>query len=177
MNKNIKTGESIKGGLANIQTPGLGIGYKNQLLYEIKEDLKHFKELTTNQVVIMGRKTYESLPEKARPLPKRINIIVTSRPETIPVSDSVFVASSPDEALDLALKLFPEKDAWVIGGGEVFSALLPRLDTLCLTKVPGNKPADAFFPEYLHLFDEVDTQPYTDEEKNINYDIVIARKK
>lgn len=177
MNEIIKKEKPIKGGLANIQTPNLGIGYNNKLLYEIKEDLKHFKELTTNQVVIMGRKTYESLPEKAQPLPKRINIIVTSRSEIIPVSDSVFIASSPDEALNLALKLFPEKDAWVIGGGEVFTALLPRLDLLCLTKVPGNKPADVFFPDYVHLFDETESKSYTDEKQNINYDIVIARRK
>lgn len=177
MINNLRKNTSTKGGLANIQTPNLGIGYNNQLLYHIKEDLKHFKELTTDQVVIMGRKTYESLPEKVRPLPQRINIIVTSRPEIIPVSKTVFIASDPDEALDLAIELFPEKDAWVIGGGEVFAALLPRLDILCLTKVSGNKPADAFFPDYVHLFDEVECRSYTDEKQNINYDIVIANKK
>lgn len=169
--------EKIIGGLANIQTPNLGLGFNNELLYTISADLKNFKELTLNQVVIMGRKTYESLPEKARPLPKRINMVITSRPEIVPLSETVFVAPSPDEALDLALETFPDKDIWVIGGGEVFNALLPRLTMLCLTKVPGTKPADAFFPDYLHLFEEFDTKSYRDEKQEIDYSIVIAKRK
>ena len=129
----------------------LGIGYKNQLLVSIKDDLKRFKELTsdaqhpTQNVVIMGRKTWDSLPKK--PLPNRVNWVITRHPDeaykhyTVGKDDNVYFLTL-DEAkrlLDEVRKpdenVFFTQDFWIIGGGFIYKELFEFCDTLYLTKV------------------------------------------
>lgn len=107
-----------------------GIGYKNELLYDIPEDKKLFRELTLGKVVIMGRKTWLSLPRK--PLPGRTNVVVSRH--TI--------------SLRKALELYKDKDIYIIGGGKVYKQAMRYADTIHLTLIlDDKKEADTFFPE------------------------------
>lgn len=132
--------------IAAIQQKDRGLGFKNDLLYQLPEDMKFFREKTRDSVVIMGRKTWESIPEKFRPLPHRENIVVT-RDEYYDAPGGHVVHSLP-EAFACAAKNFADKDVFVIGGGELYTQALPFADKLYLTIIDGDKPADVFFPTY-----------------------------
>ncbi len=129
--------------IACISESNRAIGYRNQLLYHIKSDMARFRELTTGHTVIMGRKTFESLPHGA--LPYRRNIVVTKTQGKITGCE---VYPSLDDALAAAEHSTTE--VFVIGGERVYSQALPFATTLYLTIVDGQKPADAFFPPINH---------------------------
>lgn len=116
------------------------IGYHNHLLYRLSADLRRFKALTTGHTVVMGRRTFESLPKGA--LPNRRNIVL-SHTQTSFAGAETF--ASLDEALAACA---PDEDVYVIGGASVYAEALPLADSLRLTHVedtPGQ--ADAFFPD------------------------------
>lgn len=118
-----------------------GIGCSGQLLYHIKPDLERFRWLTTGQVVIMGRKTLESLPE-SRPLASRTNWVLS---RTMGKTPGVKVISDLTKLDKLLAK---EKQAvYVIGGEEIYKLLLSRCQYVNLTVVHDRKPADTFFPD------------------------------
>jgi len=120
------------------------IGYKNKLLYDIPEDMKHFQKITTSHVVIMGEKTFHSMND--RPLPDRINIVMT-QDESF-TSCHCLVARSLEEALDMA-KAHNKGEIFFIGGGMIYKLALPIADKLYLTVVDDEpKQADTFFPDY-----------------------------
>lgn len=117
------------------------IGNDNKLIYWLPDDLKRFKALTTGHTIIMGRRTFESLPKGA--LPNRRNIVLSRTQTDFPGCD---VYASLDEALAHCSK---DEDIYIIGGASVYEQALPIADRLCLTEVedtPAN--ADAFFPAY-----------------------------
>ncbi|GAB4283933.1 MAG: dihydrofolate reductase [Marinilabiliales bacterium] len=116
------------------------IGYNNKLLCHLSDDLKRFKKLTTGNVVVMGKKTYESLPIK--PLPNRLNIVITDNPADC--FDNCITAFSIEDAID---KMDPEKENFIIGGGSVYKQFLPLADKLYLTRIHHHFDADTFFPE------------------------------
>lgn len=122
------------------------IGKEGDLLFSVPGDLKRFKELTTGHPVIMGRKTWNSLPERFRPLPGRTNIVVT-RIENYPAPGAHIVHSFP-EALSRAKDAEGSDEIFVIGGGEIYRAALPFTDRLYLTLVDLETEADTFFPAY-----------------------------
>jgi len=116
------------------------IGKNNQLLWHIPEDLKRFKALTTGHTVIMGKRTYESLP--LHPLPNRVNMVITDVPgEQI---EGCLTVYSMEEAIQ---KADPEKENFIMGGGMVYKQFLPIVDKLYLTIVEKAFDADTFFPE------------------------------
>lgn len=119
-----------------------GIGKGNKLMWHIKEDMKHFKEVTSGHVVIMGRKTYESI---GRALSKRVNIIVTKNQDL--KAEGCIIASSFEEALDIA-KRQENEEIFIIGGGQIYEQAMPIADKLYLTIVEGNFGADTFFPKF-----------------------------
>lgn len=122
------------------------LGKGGELLWRIPEDLERFKALTMGNAVIMGRKTFESLPPSVRPLPGRVNIIVT-RNQDFP-KGNYLVAPSVEDAIRLGESVGTEK-IFVIGGGEIYTAALPFADELELTLVDAeDADADTFFPEY-----------------------------
>ncbi len=127
--------------IAAIQRKDRGLGFQNKLLFRISDDLKNFKNLTEGNVVIMGRKTFESI---GKPLPNRENIVITRNENFKP--EGVSVVHSLDEALELALSF--KKEIFIIGGGEIYQQALPRTDRLYLTVIDGDLPADTFFPDY-----------------------------
>lgn len=115
------------------------IGDKNTLLWHIREDLQHFKALTTGHPVVMGRKTYESL---GRPLPSRRNIVV-SRQE-IAIAGCEVVHSLAD-----ALALFPaDEEVFIIGGAQIYAEALPLADRFYLTRVEHPYEGDTRFPDW-----------------------------
>lgn len=120
---------------------GHGIGRAGQLPWHLPADLKYFKALTLGKPVVMGRKTFESI---GRPLPDRINIVVSRSGITAP---GVHVAHSIPAALALARQLAPDKEVMVIGGGEIYRGALEFCDTVYLTEVNARVEADTFFPE------------------------------
>lgn len=118
----------------------LGIGKNNDLLWHIPEDLKRFKRLTYGNVVIMGKKTWESLPKK--PLPGRKNIVLTDIPgESF---DSSLTACSVEDALS---KCGQDEEIFIIGGGSVYRQFMPLADRLYITHVHMKTPADIYFPK------------------------------
>lgn len=116
------------------------IGMDNRLPWHLPADLKHFKTLTAGHAVIMGRKTWESLPEKFRPLPGRQNIVVTRN--TAYAASGASVASSLPDALATATG----DEAFVIGGAELYQAALPLADRLQFTEIDAEFEGDTWFP-------------------------------
>ena len=132
-----------------------GIGKDGKLSWNCPEDLAHFKEITHNGILIMGRKTWESLPIK--PLPGRINIVIASEGASIP---DYYVTHSLQEALSLAADVNHvsasgiDKTIFVIGGGKLFKEALPLATVLHITEIPGDYQCDVFFPPYRVWGDE-----------------------
>ncbi len=115
------------------------LGKDNQLLWHLPDDFKRFKQLTSGHYIVMGRKTFESLPGK---LPNRTHIIV-SRQMGYQVDDCLTVNS-----LEEALRQVPQdQDVFIIGGGEIYTQALPIADVVELTRVHTEVEADTFFPE------------------------------
>ena len=123
------------------------IGRGNELPWHIPEDLKHFKKTTMSNIILMGRKTFESI---GKPLPGRKNFILTSDPESIPENmrnnENVFIFSSFKDAQDAASSM-PE-NLYIIGGASVYNATLKYADRLYISKVKKLYEGDVFFPEY-----------------------------
>lgn len=131
-----------------------GIGKDNALLWQIPGDLPRFKELTSGHPVIMGRKTWESIPEKFRPLAGRTNIVIT-RDKSYPVPAGVMLAQTFPEAHSLARGADGADEVFVIGGQQVYECALPFAGRLYLTVVDDAPTADVFFPEYESQFSTV----------------------
>jgi dihydrofolate reductase len=116
------------------------IGIDNRLPWQLPADLKRFRELTTGHAVIMGRKTWESLPVKFRPLPGRRNIVVT-RNGGYGAEGATVSTSLPD-----AITAANGGEAFVIGGAELYKAALPLADRLQLTEIDATYEGDTWFP-------------------------------
>ncbi|MGQ9620035.1 MAG: dihydrofolate reductase [Bacteroidales bacterium] len=118
----------------------LGIGMDNRLLWHIPADLKRFKRLTTGKCVIMGKKTWESLPVK--PLPGRKNIVLTDNP------NDYFDCDCTAYSVEDALKACNDCDeVFIMGGGSIYRQFMPLAGRLYITHVHDKAPADTFFPE------------------------------
>lgn len=121
------------------------IGKDGEIPWHYSEDLKHFSEKTTGNTVLMGRKTYESLPRDYRPLPDRKNIVLT-RSDCRPEDDSVKVANSLEEAYKIAEEY--ERDLFIAGGASIYEQTLDDADKMIVTEIPGAHDGDTFFPEW-----------------------------
>ena len=127
------------------------IGMENKLIWHIPEDLKFFREKTKNKVLIMGRKTFESL---GKPLPNRIHIVITRQPEYKYDHEKVKIVKDIDSAINLAEKIVQpfsieaEKEVFICGGGEIYKQCMEKIDKLYLTIINREYAADAYFPEF-----------------------------
>jgi dihydrofolate reductase len=119
------------------------IGKDNALPFRLPEDQQHFRRVTMGCPVIMGRKTWDSLPARFRPLPGRRNIVVTRNPAWR--AEGAEAAPSLDAALALAAAA---ERTFVIGGSELYAAALPRVDELVLTEIERDFDGDAYFPAW-----------------------------
>ena len=142
-----------------------GIGYNGDLLEHIPEDLKYFKALTTGNAVVMGRKTWDSLPKK--PLPDRTNIIISNKGNLLLENGAIRL--SLDDLL-LGITDF-EDDVFVIGGGTIYKQLLPYCDRVYVTKIyKKHENVDTYFPN-LDETDDWTTTPIAEPEnyKDFSY--------
>jgi dihydrofolate reductase len=131
------------------------IGRDNQLLVRLPEDMAHFKALTLGHTVVMGRKTWDSIPARFRPLPQRRNIVL-SRQDGLEL-DGAEVFSSLDAALAACAA---DSQVFVIGGEQIYRQALPHADVLELTEIDAEYPADAYFPDWRGgEFEELARQP------------------
>lgn len=123
------------------------IGKDNDLIWNLPDDMKFFKDSTLNKVVIMGRKNYESIPYKYRPLPNRINIVLT-RKESYD-SNGALVYNSIEDALNFC-KVKGYESVFIIGGGEIYKLALEKnlVDVMYITRVHESFEADSFYPEF-----------------------------
>jgi dihydrofolate reductase len=121
------------------------IGAHGGMPWHVPEDLAHFKAVTLGAPVVMGRKTWDSLPERFRPLPGRANVVVTRQPDW--ASEGAVRAGSLDEALRLAAGRPGVDRIWVIGGAELFRLALPLADRVEVTRLDVAVDGDTFAPE------------------------------
>ena len=126
-----------------------GIGYQGDLLAKIPQDQKFFREQTTGKVIIMGRKTLESMPG-GRPLPNRLNIVITNQKDYT-VKDAI-VVYSVQEALE-AVQEYKKEDVFVIGGETIYRQMLEHCTVAYVTKIEEKYEADTFFPNLDKLED------------------------
>ena len=119
------------------------IGYQQRLPWHLSEELKHFKETTLNQTLLMGRKTFESMG--ARPLPHRKTYILTTQDvpyEGVQIIHSIEALNSVNETV------------WLCGGAQIYKQFLPSCSELILSVIQKEYPGDAFFPPFEHLFEK-----------------------
>lgn len=141
----------------------LELGLNNKLIWNIPEDLKYFKQITTDKTIVMGRKTYESI---GKPLPNRKNIVLSKKSVKI---DGVLVVNDYKDILDL------QEDIFVIGGQSIYELFLPFADNIYLTEIEESSEADSYFPNFdreLYKKEIVKRSNF----KNINYSFVIYKK-
>jgi dihydrofolate reductase len=119
------------------------IGRDGTIPWRIPEDVAFFKELTTGHPVVMGRRTWESIPDRFRPLPERRNVVVTRNPEWS--AEGAERAGSVEEALRL---VDGAEQVYVVGGAEIYATALPYADELVLTEIDGEFEGDRFFPDW-----------------------------
>ena len=148
------------------------IGYKGNLLFSIKQDMKFFRETTQNHIVVMGRKTLDSFPG-GKPLKNRVNIVLTKNTDF--KRDGVIVCHSTDEVLEELEKC--NDDVFVIGGEQIYKEFLPYCDTAYVTKVRAKRTADAHMVN-LDLSDEWEalqnTKDFVDNE--LTYQFYIYKR-
>jgi dihydrofolate reductase len=115
------------------------IGYRGGMPWRLPSDLRRFRELTIGHTVLMGRRTFESLPDAHRPLRERRNVIVSANPDFVAPGAEVYAS------LDAALATCGQ-DCFAIGGASIYEQTLPRADRIYATHVKANPPGDVFFP-------------------------------
>ena len=147
------------------------IGNKNKLIWKLSNDLKRFKNLTTNHSVIMGRKTFESLPN---PLPDRDNIVITR--DTNYSKPNIQVCSSIEDAINLTKT---DTQPFIIGGGQIYTQTINIVDKIELTRVHEEFDGDAYFPEIpLDIFELINEENYnSDLENEFDYSYLTYKKR
>lgn len=143
--------------------PNLELGRSRDLVWHISADLKRFKQLTTGHPVIMGRKTWESLPK--RPLPGRLNVVLS---RSLKEADGAVVASSLDEAINACGGC---EMPFVIGGADIYREFLPMASRLMITAVDADVPSDvdAWFPEYRNEWQLAEKSEWMEAPDGVKY--------
>lgn len=157
-----------------------GIGNNNKLLTRIPDDMKFFKEITTNNIIIMGRKTFDSIN---KPLPNRINCVVTSKTDSMKhIVDDNYYLMSMDYVKENLLSIFSMHDyldVFVIGGGQIYKELLPYCDKIYVTKINyAFENVDTYFPNIDNIPEwEMESASEIKEYNSIEYQFCEYRKK
>ncbi|WP_424963842.1 dihydrofolate reductase [Ekhidna sp.] len=152
------------------------IGKDNDIPWHLPDDFKYFKNTTKGHHVIMGRKNWESLPHSFQPLPGRPNIVIT-RQEEYPLEEAA-VVKSLEEALEIAREN-GEREAFIIGGGEIYRMGLKYADKIFLTEINGAFDGQVTFPEFdKNIWKEVSREHHpTDDKHKYSFDFVVYSKK
>jgi dihydrofolate reductase len=156
------------------------IGHANALLWKLPQDMAFFKRVTLGNPVIMGRKTWESIPPRFRPLQGRTNIVVTRQPGWH--ADGALVAHGFEQALEMALESVADNPqgvrAFVIGGAELYALALPHADELVLTEIDRDFEGDARFPEWSrkHFVETGRERQHADAPNDFDFAFVTYRR-
>ena len=147
------------------------IGKDNDLLWHFSEDLSYFKKRTTGKIMIMGRKTFDSLK---KPLPKRFHIVVSRQNVDSPF-DSVKYVGSLNEAYQLADKMtlsgqWPE-EVMIVGGGQIYKESLKDADFLYITRIPGDYSGDTFYSLKIPALFKIAFSQFSTEVPGLRYEI------
>lgn len=118
------------------------IGYNNQMPWHLPRDLQYFKKRTVGHTIIMGRKTFESI---GRPLPKRKNVVVTRKTMSFPEEVEVIHHL---ETIDQWNQCSPDEEFFIIGGGELYRQMLPKIERMYITKIHHSFSGDTYFPSF-----------------------------
>jgi dihydrofolate reductase len=147
------------------------IGKDNRLIWRLPADMKFFKEKTTGHVIITGRKNYESIPEKFRPLPDRKNIVVTHQKNYH--APGAIVVSSIENALQYVSENHKGEEIFVIGGADIYRQILSACNRVYLTRIHHSFEGDAFFmPLNENEWKIINNEDFKADDKNI-YDFTI----
>lgn len=151
------------------------IGKNNDLPWHLPDDMKYFMQTTKGHHVIMGRKNYDSIPEKFRPLPNRTNIVVTRQKNF--VAQGCTVVNSIEEGLQIA-KANSEKEVFIIGGSEIYNQSFAKATRLYLTEILTQLDGDTYFPEFnKNQWKEVSrTHHLADERHKFPFDFVVFER-
>jgi len=151
------------------------IGKDNTLIWHLPADMNYFKEKTSGHCVITGRKNYESIPEKFRPLPNRTNIVITRQLDY--AAPGAIVVDSIEKAI-LTAKNTGDTEIFIIGGAEIYKQSLHLADRVYLTKIRHSFEGDAFFPELLNLQWKLtsETKGILDEKNKYEHEFLIFDK-
>ncbi len=145
------------------------IGRDNALPWHLPEDMAHFKRTTMGCPVIMGRKTWDSLPARFRPLPGRTNVVVTRQ------AGWSETGAQPSSSLREALSFCEQfADVWVIGGAELYAQTLPLADTAVVTEIDADFEGDAFAPQFGAQWQEKTRESHTSV-NGLNFSFVTYR--
>mgnify|MGYP001472964717 FL=1 len=141
------------------------IGNNNKLPWNISEDLKRFRELTSENIIVMGRKTYDSI---GRPLPKRENLVLSKNKKLKIENAKVF--NTPQEILDFYHKREEEKDLFIIGGNYIYELFIEYCDYLLITFVDKEYKGDAYFPKIDWTeWELTNEEKKSDDQENLTY--------
>ena len=152
------------------------IGKDNDLIWHLPKDMQFFKEITIGHHVIMGRKNFESIPHKYRPLPNRTNIIITRQSEY--KAEGCIVVNSVETALEIA-KNNGDIEPFIIGGGQIYRIAIEKnlVDKIYLTKIHHSFKGDTFFPELSSDWRETNkTKNKADDKHKYNYDFITLER-
>ena len=153
------------------------IGKDNDLIWHLPKDMKFFKDTTLGHHVIMGRKNFESIPHKFRPLPNRTNIVIT-RQSDYKAEDSI-VVNSVEESLKVA-KSNGENEAFIIGGGQIYKLALESnlIDRIYLTRIHHSFDGDTFFTELNSDWEEIKREDcFKDDNHKYDYSFIVLENK
>ena len=153
------------------------IGKDNDLIWSLPKDMKFFKDTTMGHHVIMGRKNFESIPHKFRPLPNRTNIVITRQSDY--KAEGCVVVNSVEESLEIA-KQNGETEPFIIGGGQIYKIALEQnlVDRIYLTRIHHTFEGDTFFPELNSDWREVKREDcFKDDNHKYDYSFIVLEKK
>lgn len=152
------------------------IGKDNDLAWSLPDDMKYFMNTTKGHYIVLGRKNYDSLPPKFRPLPNRTNVVITRQSDL--QLEGAHIVNTLEEAFEFCKKNNQEK-IFVIGGGQIYKLALPYADTLCITEVHHSFDGDTYFPEFDKSdWEEVSREPHGMDERHLYpFDFVVYKRK
>jgi len=152
------------------------IGKDNDLIWHLPKDMKFFKDTTQGHHVIMGRKNFESIPHKYRPLPNRTNVVITRQSDY--KAEGCVVVNSVESAIDIAQKN-GDTEPFIIGGGQIYKIALEQnlVDRVYLTKIHHTFEGDTFFPKLSDNWEEVKREDcFADEKNKYDYSFIVFKK-
>lgn len=150
-------------GMIWAQTPAGVIGADNTIPWRVPEDMALFRETTTGHTVVMGRRTWDSLSDRFRPLPGRRNIVVTRQ------ADWSAAGAETAGSVTAALELAAPATTWVMGGGEIYREALPYATELLITEVDTDISGDAYAPELGPEWRTTDPQEWLESSTGLRY--------